>query len=352
MSIEAWLYDGESANRHDVRVARSGGDLRIDRGEGLSETIAAATLVHVENRGVVEVYGRNDRAGWRLGITAPAPDLAAILPGRQRYGRWVDRVGLVPAVLIGVAVSGLTLFVASKAPEWIAPSVPVEWEAKFGDALVGDLDDRTCNRPESQAILDRLVAQLSPRHREFKVRVADFPMVNAVALPGGNIVIFKELLLEAESPDEAAGVIAHEIAHIENRDVTQAMIRHYGLSVLLTGLGGSTGGNIDTLLTASYSREAETQADRDAIAALGRAGISPAATARFFGRMAKAERTVDGLDYAFSYFSTHPLSEDRRRLFHDAAEKGRAYRLSLNDADWRMLQDICWPEGQRPKPVE
>ena len=351
--IEAWLYDGRSAVKRAAIVTPVEDGLRLAAPSGADAFVAAEQLTHVESRASEEIFGHKEISGWRLGIARPfSPDLERVLPRRNVYGGWIDRLGLVPAILIGVVVSGLTLVVASKAPEWIAPSVPVEWEEKFGDTLVGDLDDRTCNRAESQAILDRLVAQLSPRHREFKVRVADLGMVNAVALPGGNIVIFKELLLEAESPDEAAGVIAHEIAHIENRDVTQAMIRHYGLSVLLTGLGGNTGGNIDTLLTASYSRDAEARADRDAIAALKRAGISPAPTARFFGRMAKAEIAMGELDHAFSYLSTHPLSEDRRRLFDQAAERGRAYRPSLSEADWLMLQDICWAGGQRPKPVE
>jgi beta-barrel assembly-enhancing protease len=353
MATAAWLYDGRSAVKRSAHVSPADGGLRLTSASGAEAFVAAEQLTRVESRGHEEIYGHKEIAGWRLGIPKPLPsELEPLLPRRHVYGRWIDRVGLVPAVLVGALVSAGLIFLGTQIPALLAPHVPVSWERRFGDVLVGNMDERTCNRPESQAALDKLVAQLTPRHRELKVRVADLGIVNAAALPGGNIVIFKELLLEAESPEEAAGVLAHEIAHIENRDVTRAMIRHYGLGLLLTGLGGTTGGNIDTLLTASYSREAEAQADRDAIAALQRANISPAPTARFFERMDRRERTYRQLDEALNYLSTHPLSQERRRLFEEAAQKGRAYRAPLSEAEWRMLQDICWQGPVEAKRVE
>src|SRR5205085_6418260 len=96
-------------------------------------------LTHVESRGEWEVYGRSDVQGWRLGIPAElARELGKLLPGRQRYGRWIDRVGLVPAIVVGVALSALAIFFGSHFPVWAAPYVPASWEKRFGDALVGD----------------------------------------------------------------------------------------------------------------------------------------------------------------------------------------------------------------------
>ena len=351
--IEAWLYDGRSAVKRAAIVTPVEDGLRLAAPSGADAFVAAEQLTHVESRAGEEIFGHKEISGWRLGIARPfSPELERILPRRNVYGGWIDRIGLGPAVAAGAVVSAVLLLGLSQLPALLAPHVPMSWERRFGDMLVGNMDERTCDRAESQAALDKLVAQLTPRHRQLKVRVADLGLVNAVALPGGNIVIFKELLLQAESPDEAAGVIAHEIAHIENRDVTRAMIRHYGLSVLLTGLGGTTGGNIDTLLTAGYSREAEGQADRDAIAALRRADISPAPTARFFARLDALDGKFAKFDRAFSYLSTHPQSDDRRRLFEDAADKGRPYRVSLSEAEWRMLQDICWEGPAEAKRVE
>jgi hypothetical protein len=351
--IEAWFYDGHSAVKRSAMVAAAEGGLRLAAPSGAEAFVATEQLTHVESRDREEVYGHKEIGGWRLGIPKPIPaELEAMLPRRQVYGRWIDRVGIVPALVVAVLISAAVLLAGAQLPDLLAPHVPVSWERRFGDVLVGNIDERTCSREEGQAALDKLVATLTPRHRELKVRVADIGIVNAVALPGGNIVIFKQLLLEAESPDEAAGVLAHEIAHIENRDVTRAMIRHYGLSILLTGLGGNTGGNVDTLLTAGYSRQAEGQADRDAIAALGRADISPAPTAKFFERMDKMERSLPQLDETLSYISTHPLSKNRRQLFQNAAQKGRTYRPSLTEHEWGALQDICWQGPVEPKRVD
>jgi hypothetical protein len=350
--IEAWLYDGRSAVKRAASVSPAEGGVRLSAPSGAEVFVACEQLTHVESREREEIYGHKEIGGWRLGIPKPVPaELESLLPRRQVYGGIIDRIGILPTVMAGALASAAIVWGGMQLPDVLAPHVPVSWERRFGDVLVGDVDERTCRTEEGQAALDALVAKLTPRHRELKVRVADLGMANAIALPGGNIVIFKQLLLEAESPDEAAGVLAHEIAHIENRDVTRAMIRHYGLGVLLTGLGGTTGGNIDTLLTASHSREAESEADADAIAALKRAGISPAPTARFFARLDEMERRFGGLNEAFNYISTHPLSKERRQRFEAATEKGRAYAPALTQAEWDELQDICWQGPTDATPV-
>jgi Zn-dependent protease with chaperone function len=338
----AWLYDGRSAVRHKVEVERTEAGLRILRESGEAEEVGAAALVHVERRGDGEVYGREDAPGWRLGILRPVPsELAQILPGPQVYGRLVDRVGLGKAVLIGLAASALILFAGYKAPGWLAPLVPFSWEQRFGDAVVGDLGQKFCAGKGGQAALDSIAARLSPDAARLKVRVVDIPIVNAMALPGGNIVIFEDLIAKARSPDEVAGVLAHEIAHVEERHVTEMMIRQYGFSLIISALGGTTGANLDMLATASYSRGSENEADEEAIASLQGANISPLATAGFFGRLAEEESKLGRLARPLAYLSTHPLSEERRRRFAASAETRKRYAPALTPAEWSALNRIC-----------
>ena len=343
---QAWLYDGRSAVRRAATVLPGDGGLRLISGSGEEVFVDTTQLGHVESRPGHEVYSHHALPGWRLGIPAPvAAELRPLLPGRQRYGRLIDRVGLVLALVVGALVSAAVIFAGTRAPDLLAPLVPASWEKRYADALLGDLDARVCNRPDGQAALDKLTAKLTPRG-DIRVRVANLPMVNAVALPGGNVVIFKDLLTEAEGPDEAAGVLAHEIAHVDNRDVTRAMIRQYGLGLLLIGFGGTTGGNVETLLAADYSRSAETEADTDAIAALQRAAISPVPTARFFDRLARMEGKLGDLGDGFNYISTHPQSKNRRERFLASAERGREYAPSLSQDEWDALKDICFePEA-------
>lgn len=219
--------------------------------------------------------------------------------------------------------------------------VPHAWEQRFGEALVGDYGGKFCADPGGQRALDALTQRLAPGDDRFKVRVVDVPMVNAAALPGGHIMIFRELIDEAEGPDEVAGVLAHEIAHVRERHVTEALIRHLGVGLVVASLGGTTGANADTLVAMSYSRDAETEADQGAIEALAAANISPKPAAGFFTRLANAERELGRFGDAIAYVSSHPASKGRQANFERSADPKRAYRPALTAAEWRALRTIC-----------
>jgi hypothetical protein len=300
--------------------------------------VSPERLFYLESRGDADVYGRNDVRGWRLGIENPLPEVATLLPRKGVYGRWVDRIGLIPFIGIAIAASVALFFTLGQFPRWLAPLVPVEWEERFGDTLVGDFSGRFCDHPGGQAALNKLAAQLSPKTSRLNIRVADIGFVNAAALPGGNIVIFEQLLRQSNGPDEVAGVLAHEIAHVEERHVTQALLRELGMGIFIAAFGGTTGASVNDLMAASYSRDSEREADAGAIAALRRAGISPVPTADFFGRMARKEGK---LSERLSYISSHPVTRERQRRFAASADERRTYRPSLSRDEWEALVNIC-----------
>ncbi len=186
--------------------------------------------------------------------------------------------------------------------------------------------------------LARLVARLDPAAGDLRVRVINLPVANAAALPGRQIVIFAPLIRGAAGPDELAGVLAHEIAHVRRRHVAQAMVRQLGLGIFTATLGGSVGSNLDGLAQLGFTRAAERQADGDALAMLGRARISPLATARFFDRVAGDDPAggVPGL----SYLSTHPDPAGRAARFRRAGSGGPA-SPALSAGDWQALRGIC-----------
>ncbi len=340
--VEAWLYDGERALRHPVTVERRQDELAIRFEDGDMLMLAPAQLCHIESRSGHEVYGRHAMEGWRLGIpAAEVSPLAAVLPPRQRYGRLIDRIGLGPAVAAGVAISAAVLLAALNFPKLLAPHIPAAWEKSYGDALVGDFGGKYCSGAGGQAALNKLARRLSPDSEKLNIRVVNIDLVNAAALPGGNIVLFEKLLADAKGPDEVAGVLAHEISHVERRHVTQAMIRDLGLGLVVSAFGGTTGGSIDGLLSAGHSRGAEREADADAVAGLRRARISPVATAGFFERMAKQEERFGRVATGLSYISTHPMSAERQKAFRGSAVPGAAYTPALTGEEWQALSRIC-----------
>ncbi|HEX9953757.1 MAG TPA: M48 family metallopeptidase [Allosphingosinicella sp.] len=350
--MEGWFYDGENAVRYQVSVEASGGDLVIRFGDGVTITPPPGQLCHVESRRDCEIYGRADIQGWRLGLPGEMPkEIATLLPRRQRYGRLIDRFGLLPTVAIGLLVSAAVLFAGWRAPQWLAPHIPEAWEKSYGDTLVGDFGGKFCTGPGGQAALKKLAARISPGSERLNMRVVDIDIVNAAALPGGNVVLFEQLLTEAKGPDEVAGVLAHEVAHVERRHVTQAMIRELGFGLVITALGGTTGGNVNSVLGAGYSRGSEREADADAIAKLRAAKVSPLPTAGFFERLSKDEARLGKVATGLSYISTHPLSAERQKNFRASEVKGAVYTPALSEAEWQALRDICRndPENVRER---
>ena len=337
-----WHYDGKTAIRHEVELASTDAGFSLVGEEGETGPYLWRDLVRRDDSPDGPVYGLKDRAGWRICFTGGIPgDVRAHLPEPARYGRWIDRLGFWRASGLFLVASAIFAFGVIRAPDWLAPNIPFAWEKRMGDAMVCDFGGRFCNGPGGQAALDALVRKIDHGQPPVRVHVANLGMVNAVALPGGNIVVFRGLLQEAKSGDEIAGVLGHEIGHVRKRHVVQALMRQAGLSVLLGGFGGDTGGYLNSMLAASYSREAEAEADDYAIGQLKSARVSPDDTADFFARMAAQEAKLGSAAAAIGYVSTHPLSQSRERAFRRSKLSGRVYAPILDKAQWDALLDIC-----------
>ena len=305
------------------------------------------------------VFGHATEPGWRIGFAdgvIPAA-IVPLLPQRARYGGFIDRIGLGKASMALAAVAAAALFVGLKAPGWIAPLVPQSWEDGLGDAMVGDFGGRICRTPEGDAALKALIAKVDPEGQARTIEIANIPMVNAIALPGRRIILFDGLIAEAKSPDEVAGVLGHEMGHVEHRDTMAALLRQLGLSVLLGGMNGTAGSNLNALLSLSYGREAEHTADLSAIERMKAANISPLPTADFFQRLDPlnddrrddkkagkdgAEESVESeAAEAANWFGSHPTSRSRAELFTKAHVKGRTYAPALSSDQWKALKTMC-----------
>lgn len=336
-----WHYDGTSAVRRQALLVADGDRFRLIADGGQGEAHAFADLVARESIAGAAVFGLKRRPGWRIGLPGGIPDaLADRLRPPQRYGHAIDQIGLWPAVLVFAVLATITVTLVLRTPAAVARLVPRSYERELGSLMVGDLGSRSCHTPAGSEALRRIVDRIAPGDHDLAVNVVHQNMVNAVTLPGGNIVLFDRLLQEARSPEEVAGVLAHETGHVEHRDGMEALLRSAGLSVLLGGLGGRVGDYTNVLLTTTYSRGAEENADSYAIAALAAAHISPQPLADFFHRLERpgeAGRT----GRIIGYLSTHPMSADRARRFTTAAAAHHDDRPILDKDEWQALRDIC-----------
>ena len=152
-------------------------------------------------------------------------------------------------------------------------------------------------------------------------KVVDTDEVNAFALPGGWLYVNRGLITTAESESELAGVIGHEIGHVDKKHGARAISRQLGAAVLLDATMGGTdasakrraGRQIAALFFGvkqlSYGRDAEREADRFAVESTYAAGIDPEGTATFFQKLVAMQKKEPG--QLAKMFSTHPPSRER-----------------------------------------
>ena len=167
---------------------------------------------------------------------------------------------------------------------------------------------------------------------ELKVHLLDRGMVNAFALPGGNVVLFTELIAVCENAEELAGVIAHEIAHVKLDHIRRKLMREVGISIAVSIVGGSAGGEAarqvaSILASSSYGRQLENEADEQAVTYLARAGIDPNGLAELLNRIAGQDEELPEGAY---WFSSHPNPNERVRSIREKA-------WSLEETDFEPL---------------
>lgn len=230
---------------------------------------------------------------WKL--LALAAGLLCVL-GLTLYAFWMS----LPLVLSGLV--GL---------------IPARAEDEFGRAITTAIARETgsCRDEATRAFLDtisrRLGSAMPASPYQFEIQVVRSPEVNAMAAPGGHIVLFSGLIEQMNTPEQVAAVLAHEMQHIVQRHSMRGIVRTIGLQALLTLLVGDPGilGDLAGNLTVLHlMRSDEQSADDEALLTLIRAGIPPSAMTQAFENLARASshRTTP-----FKYLSTHPPLEER-----------------------------------------
>ncbi|MFP4037719.1 MAG: M48 family metalloprotease, partial [Desulfobacteraceae bacterium] len=193
----------------------------------------------------------------------------------------------------------------------------------------GEFQDRRL-----QDYLERTGRTLEPRtHRPdmpYSFCCVNAPYMNAYAFPGGSIACTRGILVELGSEAELAGLLGHELGHVNARHTAQHMSKGMlaslavsGLGMAVPGDGGGLGGLVSGLaglgagaLLAAYSRDNEREADALGMEYMVRAGYSPVGMVRLMDMLRKSsERKPGALELMFS---THPMSEERYRTAEEA----------------------------------
>ena len=323
------------------------------------EAVAISALRRVDGKTGLTLH-RPDLPDWRMILPPEAAldfrDVIRFHAATARQWRWIG--GSLAGV---VAFSTLLWFFGSLLLAGLAPLVPHGVAQGVGDqyAAIFAPVERQCTDPAGIRALNEIVGRIKPQSglaESVRLTVVDDDTVNAITLPGGQIILFRGLIDQAQSADEVAGVLAHEFGHVQHYHGNQALIRHFGLGVFLEGLGGNVGAAASTGLFLSNGRTAEREADDEAIKLLRNGDVSAMGVSDFFARMGaantrdgkpeKGEAVDDGTDLT-ALLSTHPGDAGRRRRF---AESARTYRATpiLTDVEWKALKAICASRSAKP----
>lgn len=350
-SWQATRYDGQTAQPHPVSVTLTRDGLQWTGDDGDGARWPYGEMRPVQGRWPGQAVrlqrGREalvvaDRA-FLAALALACPD-AKVRPAIGRRGMVLG----ASAALMGTVLASTIYF------QWInptfawlaAPHVPIAWEEKLGQVLVDRFApaDRRCTNPERLAQVERVLAALSaaqPSPYTYKLTILDSDEVNAFAAPGGFIVVYEAQLKAAKTPEELAGVLAHEMQHIHHRHVTRRMIESIGLQAIASTLFGDT--SMSALAWAlgfmSYSQALEAEADREGMVLMQKAKLDPQAMIRIFRHDLSDDEEARSW---WDWFSTHPRMEDRVRALEAQGRLARyePRRIALT-WDWDLVVAGC-----------
>jgi len=356
MRFPATYFDGKTPRRHAIEVVVTERGLRLVHPDGqtalwtyedLRQTQGDFAGEELRFEHELEAVVLSDRAVLEaMHALAPASDrqVKPVIAG----GRML-RAALLAVVGLAMGGWGLYSYGLPALADATAAWVPQSWEETLGEQALAEMvpADERCPDPARvaalQAVVDRLKTGLpTPSKYTYQLTISRSDEFNAYALPGGHIVVNQGLLAKLRSGDELAGILAHEMQHVEHRHVTKAICEDASTRVLIAGLLGNHDAFGQALNAAKalgelgHSRKAEDGADRDGMTLLVAAGLDPAAMVAAYGHLEE-----NGIHMP-SFLSTHPDTASRIQTLQAMAKAahGAPRPLDLPIA-WKRVQEGC-----------
>jgi len=180
----------------------------------------------------------------------------------------------------------------------VADRIPTKWEEKLGQNYFQTLFKEPLKEPDPKmkepldAIAKRLLEVVPDQPYNFRVYVHPSKMVNALALPGGTIVVFQGLINATETLEELAGVLAHEFQHVLKRHSTRSLVRSEAINLFGLIISGNSDSITNVILQAGgilehlrYSRTLESQADAEGMKMVLATRVDPRGMIRVFEKL-------------------------------------------------------------------
>jgi predicted Zn-dependent protease len=220
-------------------------------------------------------------------------------------------------------------------------------EQKLGDLFWSTIEKtETIIRNDSvNKYVDSLVTNIAKKNdidrSKIKLHIVQKDEINAFALPGNHLIVYTGLIRECDNESELAGVLGHEMAHIEKKHVMKKLVKEVGLSVVFSMATGGRGSHatseaVKMLSSTAYDRNLESEADLASVDYMINADMNPVPFADLLFKMS-AEQSLPSATY---WISTHRESEERAKEILNYI-KGKKYEKKnvLTAAQWKFLKD-------------
>ena len=224
------------------------------------------------------------------------------------------KISLIAGILIACFVLAF-FFVLPPLAENAATLLPDEFDDKIGDAFMGQLIVESRIDEERTKLLTEFASGLNLKNRKkLRFSVVKSEIVNAFALPNGQIVVFSGILARLKSEEELAALLGHEASHVNHRHSTKLLCRNLAgymmVSLILNDINGVMAviaDNAQQLYSLSYSRKFEEEADQEGLKILMQNQINPQGMVHLFERLDE-ESTISLPEI----LSSHPLTRERK----------------------------------------
>lgn len=288
----------------------------------------------------------SDRHAKALLLAHAPPVLAPQLAHwkkRIRSGRHRMRLGWTALALFLLSpflLLAVFLWQTDRLVDWAANRISVQDEQKLGELIFEQTQPslKLITAGEAPRVIEQIGQKLTAgTPYTFIWHVADDPAINAFAIPGGHVVVFTGLIKAADSPEEVAGVLAHEAEHVLQRHSLKAMIHNLGWRAVIAVTTGDWTGGLAGELAAQmgilkYGRDKESEADLKGLELLRKARIDPDGMVSFFDKLAKQGGAPIAL------LSTHPASADRMAALRTAIAKNGSWQIQPLPYDWANIK--------------
>ena len=383
--FEAEYYDGLSPMSIKGRLAirENGIEFNFETLEGGPQILhlkydEVLDVAHIQGQTALDLVGDQEgvtrrfiiagshahnllRAHWSNKKSNPISALAI-----KFHGLPLDRmIGYCATALVFVIIGYFTLLSV------VYHVVPVSADKSLGEYIDESVSKEVtfCENAELKSTLENMVRKLKPEDSpyNYNLKIINDSEVNAFALPGGFIYINSGLLRESGSAIEVAGVLAHELSHVELRHSMRHLIRVMGISFLTAMVVGGSGAEelelaefvsevAGVLLILKNSRAFESEADENAAKLMNAAKIDPGGLVKFFEKLIKAEESENESDYSdittrtalntLNWLSTHPGDEERIRFFRqvrtEMLKDGIVFRSPPGAGNkWNRIKNLC-----------